>query len=678
VSENGIETALIYPPIADITQMYPAIPSLAAFLCHNKKTVKQFDLNIDFYTNILSPKSIKNAFNELLEHENSHNSDCTHAPQQIIEVAKILYGDTISNIAAAIREIKNTSTYENIKTYRWCANVIENALFIVSAPFYPTRIGIFSYGMRYSVDSSDDVRAAILDARENPFVGYFHDAIENGTLKDVRDFNLIGISVTYQNQLIPALTLAKEIRRKHPACKLVIGGQFLTQSVNPLIKSSILQEHFDYVITHEGETALLRLIQFLERAGNESDIPNFINLDSVSSNEACEDATTLCHVHTEDLDALPTPDYSQFPHREYLSPLVLLLAPTRGCYWNKCSFCDISPSMKKMYRERSVENVVNDIARLKESYSTNCFNFSVDAITPKYLKKLSQALIDNEMDIVWGAELRMEKSFAKENLAELLYNAGLRYVFFGFESASQRIMDLVKKGTSVDTSETLVHVFSRYGIKIYLAWIVGLPGETEDDFWKTVDFIDRNKAHIHSSGATEFYLSINTDIGLHPQKYGIAILDKNLDLSVSRDYLPSKGFTQHDAKNFTKVARLFLEDTFTLFTTGGLNAHSFLSSLVMPSSLRGDHFDVQSSSTYKPIDTLLVIQSNALKEKWFLFDTITQKLLLANKRNVEIIKNTPNELTDKDFAFYRMLFNNNLLTKQPSGRHQFPDSKASG
>lgn len=677
MATNGIETALIYPPIADVTQMYPAIPSLAAFLSHNDKAVKQFDLNIDFYTRMLSTESIKHAFHELLENERD-NEDVVRVPQHVIEVAKILYEDTIGNISTAISEIKNVSTYEDIKTYRWCTNIIENALFIVSAPFYPTRVGIFSYGMRYSVDSSDEVRAAILDTRENPFIGYFHDSIERGALRDIRKFNLIGISVTYQNQLIPALTLAKEIRRKHPACKLVIGGQFLTQSAIPLLKSSILPECFDYVITHEGETALLRLVQFLEGSGDEGNIPNFVNLDSISANKAYETTATLCRVHTEDLDALPTPDYSQFPHKEYLSPLVLLLAPTRGCYWNKCSFCDISPSMKKMYRERSVENVVKDIARLKEAYSTKFFNFSVDAITPKYLKHLSQALIDNKMDIVWGAELRMEKPFAKEEFAELLYNAGLRYVFFGFESASQRVIDLVNKGTSVNASETLVQVFSKYGIKIYLAWIVGLPGETEEDFLETVDFIDRNKAHIHSSGATEFYLSINTDIGLRPQKYGITILDKDLDLSVSRDYLTIKGFTQHDAKHFTKVARIFLEDTFTLFTTGGLNAHSFLSSLMMPSSLRGDHFDMQSSSTYKPIDTLLVIQSNALKEKWFLFDAITQKLLLANKRNVEIIKNTPNELTDKDFAFYRMLFNNNLLTKQPSGRHQFPDSKASG
>ncbi len=675
MAANGIETALIYPPIADVTQMYPAIPSLAAFLSHNNKAVKQFDLNIDFYTRMLSTERIKYAFYELLEKERD-NEDEARVPQHVIEVAKILYGNTVENISAAISEIKNVSTYEDIKTYRWCTNIIENALFIVSAPFHPTRIGIFSYDMRYSVDSSDEVRSAILDTRENPFIDYFHDSIESGTLRDIRKFDLIGVSVTYQNQLIPALTLAKEIRRKHPACKLVIGGQFLTQSVMPLLKSSILSEYFDYVITHEGETALLRLVQFLEGAGNEGNIPNFVNLDSSSAKEEYETTATLCRVHTEDLDALPTPDYSQFPHKEYLSPLVLLLAPTRGCYWNKCSFCDISPSMKKMYRERSVENVVKDIARLKEAYSTKFFNFSVDAITPKYLKHLAQALIDNKTDVLWGAELRMEKQFAKEEFAELLYNAGLRYVFFGFESASQRVIDLVKKGTSVNASETMVQVFSKYGIKIYLAWIVGLPGEMEEDFWETVDFIDRNKEHIHSSGATEFYLSINTDIGLRPQKYGITILDKDLDLSVSRDYLPNKGFTQHDAKHFTKVARIFLEDTFTLFTTGGLNAHSFLSSLVMPSSLRGDHFDMESLSTYKPIDTLLVIQSNALKEKWFLFDTITQKLLLANKRNVDIIRNTPNEPTDKDFAFYRMLFNNNLLTKQPAGHRRFSDGKA--
>ncbi len=179
---------------------------------------------------------------------------------------------------------------------------------------------------------------------------------------------------------------------------MLSGGQFLTQSIDLLINTGLGEEFFDFGITHEGETALKSLVDYLEGKSAEEEIPNYINFKQLKTSRIS--AQGLCAtnsgIHVENMDALPAPDYRDFPVEKYFSPTVILIAPTRGCYWDKCTFCDISPATRKNYRERSAEKVADDIVQLSDIYSTQYFNFSVDAMTPKYLKKLAHCLIERD------------------------------------------------------------------------------------------------------------------------------------------------------------------------------------------------------------------------------------------------------------------------------------------
>lgn len=656
MNNKNIRTALINPPVSDVTQMYPALPSLAAFLKRNNKYVQLYDVNIEFYMHILTTEYIQHAYKELTS---NYNNKLT----KNIEIVNVVYKSTLQNIEKALELIKDENIYHDIKQYRWCTNTIENALFIVSSVFYPTKIGLFSYSMKYKNESSADVENALNDERENPFITYYRDIICNGYLSKLKSFDLVGLSITYQNQLIPALTLVKELKLKFPHLKFVVGGQLVTQSILPFTATLLLDRHFDYVIYHEGETALYKLVEHLEGKILETDIPNLIKVSTfgtIRDNDS-QCASSKDDIYIENMDELPVPDFNGFPYHKYLSPVVLLLVPTRGCYWNKCAFCDISSSMKKKYRERSVEKVANDITVLSELYSTKYFNFSVDAMSPKYLKKLSQILIKKEIKIKWGAELRIEKAFADPLFAKQLYNSGMHYVFFGFETGSQYVNDYVKKGTSVSKSEEVVKVFSQAGMKIYLAWIAGLPGEKEEDFWESADFIYRNKKYIYSAGISEFYLSINTPMGRNPEKYGLTIKQNSLDLSVSRDYSIDIGFSQEKVLYFANIARKFLEDTFILFTNGGLNPHSFVSALKINTTLQPQNNNIYNLDKYKLVNKIVWHNSKTDNDKWYLFNEVTQKLYLFNEYKHNIILNGFCAANAKEQLFGEFLIKEDLL-----------------
>jgi radical SAM superfamily enzyme YgiQ (UPF0313 family) len=228
------------------------------------------------------------------------------------------------------------------------------------------------------------------------------------------------------------------------------------------------------------------------------------------------------------MDGLPGPDFSDLPLDEYLAPgPVLPYMTARGCPWGRCSFCTHHHSYLK-YRQRPVELVVEDLAALKRIYGCRRFNLIDEMIPPGRLRRLSSAIKAAGIDICYSAYAKPVKAFDQRLLCQAA-DSGCRLILWGVESASQRILDLMEKGTNAADMSIVLESARKCGIRSLVFVMFGFPGETEEEFLKTISFLEQHKQAISALSKGTFVLLEGSRIYRDPEKYGI----KDLSLPVS-------------------------------------------------------------------------------------------------------------------------------------------------
>ena len=358
------------------------------------------------------------------------------------------------------------------------------------------------------------------DEATNAWLGFFRRTVPD-LLAGRPD--LIGVSVTYPQQLIAALTLARCLRTAAPDTPLVLGGQVPTQEIDVFERQRGLFELFDCLVVSDGETALAGLAERPIRGdgrGAWEDIPNLRYLDG--------DELVRTRPHQEDLDELPTPDYRGLPLDRYLAPEpVLAVQPTRGCYWGRCAFCGLSKEIR--FRVRKPEKVAEDFQTLAERHGASRFSMCGDVTTPRLLLRTAREMLRLGLDVRWSVETRFDDAFSAEATA-LLHEAGCRLVMLGFESGNQRVQDLMNKGYQVDAFPPVVERFAGAGIHVALECFIGFPGETEEEGRDTVDFLLAQSERVSFVTVGRFGLVRRAAIWEDPERYGVTIREEPSDL----------------------------------------------------------------------------------------------------------------------------------------------------
>ncbi|MDO9097080.1 MAG: radical SAM protein, partial [Candidatus Methanoperedens sp.] len=497
-------TKLLFPPQWIPTQPYLSLPSLTAFLKANNCDVEQMDINVSFYDALLSKSGIRSFYEranlKFQELESKRELSSKLQKQYAALGSAILFSDQIINeVEPAKKILKNRKDFYDIEELFRAFKILELGLKLASSAYYPTNLTFHAYDMRYSCRSSKDVLAAVNDREENLFIDYFKKYTVPEVLGDKPE--LIGISIINTSQVIPGLTLANLIKKASPDTHINIGGSVFTRLVNEISRNKELFTVFDSVIVHEGETALLNLIKHLDNEFDISDISNLIykNGTDIKVNKLAP--------HGEDINSLPTPCFDGLPLDRYFSPeLILPVLSSRGCYWRRCTFCDHSFGYSGNYRPRDVDNLYNDLKALKNKYNTSFFTFQDEGLSPKLIGALSDKIAQNKMDISWLADSRFEQAFNPE-LSNKLSNAGCKMLYFGLESANDRILACMDKGIKKENALNICKYCTEAGIWTHLFLIFGFPTETRDEARETMDFILRNKKTIRSMSFGSFQLT---------------------------------------------------------------------------------------------------------------------------------------------------------------------------
>lgn len=216
-----------------------------------------------------------------------------------------------------------------------------------------------------------------------------------------------------------------------------------------------------------------------------------------------------------DLDATPVPDFSDFPWDRYRVRIVPLMTG-RGCQWSKCTFCsDVVSVSGRTYRTRSLESVLHEMREQARRHETSNFLFLDLKLNSN--PAMFRGIAENVQSQVPGAQWigtvhvdrRRDNGLSRADLRAAVAS-GMRRVSFGLESGSQRLLDLMKKGSDVEANATFIREAYDAGLSVRCTMMKGYPGETAEDLELTADFLERHGEYIDRIRFNDFSLLLGT------------------------------------------------------------------------------------------------------------------------------------------------------------------------
>jgi hypothetical protein len=485
-------------------------------------------------------------------------------------------------IGRALGALRDEKSFIDRDRYRECIALLQRAQELVSASRYPSRFyapGI--YAGRHPAFSAEGLLQAAEDRSENIFLEFFEAEAVPRLLAERPE--AIFISANHSGQLIPAMTLARLLRSAAPEVHLNLWGNYAFHFADVFPSWPRFFDSFHSVAPFEWEygstSTFIRLAQALESGADLTAVPGIAFRDSSGSvvvserqssfGRCCgnwdsghperragsgvegpstppryaraeripnryadrhsEEVRAFAHRWrapartvergggAEDAGLLSQATFEGLPLDRYLSPApVLPLALTVGCHWGRCVFC----TRQQPYAARAVRECVEQMQRLSELHGARHFYFADDCIPPDSMEELCRALVERGSPFDWYCMIRPEKRFDAE-LTKLMRRAGCRHVFLGLESASQRLLNLMCKGTQVQQVRGVVRDLAGAGISVILSAFVGFPTETEVEARETLDFLVENRPFVSHAVCERFLLQAGTPLYEQRQRFGI-------------------------------------------------------------------------------------------------------------------------------------------------------------
>jgi anaerobic magnesium-protoporphyrin IX monomethyl ester cyclase len=487
-----------------------ALPSLAAYLRNAGVTVTMRDLALEGVLHLTEPAMLTRAMHGLAQQP---NQPLIRPFERAAELAPW-----------AVRALRDPEAFYDARDWNAAREVLSCVVSAHAAAKHPSLVcDLHPITYRIAGKSSARIRE-LIEITADPQLDLFHAFTHERLIPELHALSpdLVGITLTNHQQWLPGLSLARAL--KAHGFFVVLGGALISKFVDGLRATPDFFRVFaDAVVAFEGETALLALLEELRGGRQLSRVPNLIYLE--------RGFVRMTRTHVEDVSTLPTPDFEGLPLNSYLTPSPVLPVLTgKGCYFNRCKFCDIpfiNHVADKPYRLRKPEQVVHDVRTLRERHGAEHFVITDEALSPKLLLKLADAFepYAHEPRSFTGYA-RLEDGFTAEVL-ERVSAMGIRKLYFGMESASQVMVDHMDKGT---TSASTVPILQRCvdaGIRFHVFSIIGLPEETEAMARETYQFfIDNQRVLGHpgsSFGIRRFSLELRTDYFENRARYGIEI-----------------------------------------------------------------------------------------------------------------------------------------------------------
>ncbi len=338
---------------------------------------------------------------------------------------------------------------------------------------------------------------------------------------DFSSFDLVAFSVCF-SQLPASLYAARAIKQRWPEITIAFGGSSCTSELG----SSLLNvfQEIDYIITGEGEQPLYDLVLSLDADSAVSANPNILQRNRL----LLPGEPASVNRSIADLAELPLPDFSEYFQQVKESGLrfnpVLPLEFSRGCWWNKCTFCNLNLQWHG-YRYKKSSQVMEEVRSMVKQYQCIDFTFTDNALPIKEADLFFTELANSTLDLRFFAEIRTLKK--PGTYAEYRYG-GLSAVQIGIEALSDSLLLRMRKGTTVMENLAAMKYAMAAGIALEGNLILEFPGATEQERDETLEILEL-VLPFRPLAAAGFFLGHGSPVCNFPRAYGIKAITAHPD-----------------------------------------------------------------------------------------------------------------------------------------------------
>ena len=542
---------LITPPLTQLNTPYPATAYLKGFLKGQGYTVYQADLGIELVLKMFSKDGLTRIFKEIEEgdFELSDNSlrilrlkrEYIHTIEPVIRFLqnKDL---TLAQQISYSRFLPEASRFDQVEDIDWAfgsMGITDRARYLATlyledlgdliketiSPYF----GFSRYAekLALSATSFDPLEEAL---QEQPSLldQMLVELLEEHLQK--ANPGVVGFSIPFPGNLYGGLRLAQYIKQNYPGIKTAMGGGYPNTELRSL-REPRLFKYIDFVTLDDGEGPWLKLLEHLQGKRHVEQLQRaFILADGEV--QYINGSTDPDVPHTE----VGTPDYSDLPLKDYLSVIDVInpmhrlwsdgrwnkLTIAHGCYWKRCSFCDITLDYINRYDVAPATLLVDRIEQIIAQTGQTGFHFVDEAAPPAPLRDLAIELIRRGVKISWWGNIRFEKTFTPD-LCRLLAASGCIAVSGGLEVASDRLLDLMEKGVSIAQVAQVTDSFTQAGIMVHAYLMYGFPTQTAQETIDSLEVVRQLFANnvIQSGYWHRFSMTAHSPVGKNPEKYKV-------------------------------------------------------------------------------------------------------------------------------------------------------------
>ena len=373
---------------------------------------------------------------------------------------------------------------------------------------------------------------------DNSFIDDFTLKILQKKIEIVQP-KLVCFSVPFPGNLYSAFKSAQFIKSNYPDIKIAMGGGFPNTELREL-KDIRVFEFFDFISLDDGELPLELVCE------------NLIQSKEISESEfkrtfILENGEIIYKNNSKRADYkqafVGTPDYSDLYLEKYISVIEIAnpmhslwsdgrwnkLTMAHGCYWGKCTFCDISLDYIKTYEPISAKILVDRMQELIVQTGESGFHFVDEAAPPALMREVALEILRRNLVVTWWTNIRFEKSFSKD-LCFLLKISGCVAVSGGLEVASDRLLKLIDKGVSVEQVAKVTRNFTEAGIMVHSYLMYGFPTQTVQETVDSLEMVRQlfEMGIIQSGFWHQFALTAHSPIGKNPAEFGVEPITKEI------------------------------------------------------------------------------------------------------------------------------------------------------
>lgn len=542
---------LITPPFTQLNTPYPATAYLKGFLNTKQIPARQADLGIEVILALFSRRGLT----QLFEHIGPPTQAMSANARRIVTLRDDYIG-TIDAVIAFLQGkdptlahricpdgfLPEASRFAQLDDLEWAfgalgiqdkakhlATLYLEDLSDLIQECVDAHFGFSRYAERLgrSANHFDELHDAL--QRDFTYIDHLLADALTAHFAAIRP-TLVAISVPFPGNLYAAFRCGQWIKKHFPKIKVAMGGGFANTELRSLAEPRVF-EFFDFITLDDGEAPIEHLVEHL--SGKRP-------LELLKRTFALVNGKVeyLNHSLNKDYKQADTgtPDYSDLWLDRYISVLEIAnpmhrmwsdgrwnkLTMAHGCYWGKCTFCDISLDYIKIYEPLTARLLCDRMETLIAQTGQNGFHFVDEAAPPALMRALALEIIRRKLTVTWWANIRFEKSFSRD-LCTLLRASGCVAVSGGLEVASDRLLDLIQKGVTVAQVARVTRHFTEAGIMVHAYLMYGFPTQTAQE---TIDSLEMVRqmfdAGILQSGFWhQFAMTAHSPVGLYPERFGV-------------------------------------------------------------------------------------------------------------------------------------------------------------